>query len=115
MFETILDNFLYLVKEHPELFADYQTDLDHLVETLPAEAEAVADAISLWLEGRPTLQDAILPYLEEGKRRGFLSDKTPAPDSKRDYGELVRNQMRVSPPPPAPQPPTSKDEQTPST
>jgi hypothetical protein len=117
MFETIIDDFLYLIKAHPELFADDQTDLDHLVETLPAAAEAVADAIALWLEQRPTLKDAILTSLQEGKVRGFLTDKTPASDAKRDYGELIRNQVRSNsaPPPTAPQPPNPKDEQPPTT
>ena len=117
MFETIIDDFLYLIKAHPELFADYQTDLNHLVQTLPAEAEAVADAIALWLEQRPTLKDAILTSLQEGKVRGFLTDKTPASDAKRDYGELIRNQVRSNsaPPPTAPQPPNPKDEQPPTT
>ena len=117
MFETIIDNFLYLFKQHPELVANYQTDLDHLVQTLPTEAETVADAITLWIENHPTLDAPFLDYLQEGKQRGFLSDKTPAPDPKRDYGELIRNGVRESFPSSSSQSqkPAPKNEDTPPT
>jgi hypothetical protein len=115
MFETIIDNFLYLVKERPELFANHQADLDHLVQTLPTNAEDTADAISWWIETHPSLEHPFLECLQEGKPRGFVSDKTAAADPKRDYGELVRNVVRESLPSQAhpPQKPAPKDEQTP--
>jgi hypothetical protein len=115
MFETIIDNFLYLLKERPDLFANHQADLDRLVQTLPANAEATAEAISLWIETQPSLEPLFLECLQEGKSRGFLADKTPAANAERDYGELVRNQMRDSSKSPSPEPQNSapKDEQTP--
>ena len=98
MYEQIIGKFLYLLQEQLYLFTESKSELEQFGHTLSPEAGEVSSAIVRWCKMYPAIYDALLEIPDDKSHRGYerITPNPPASNPQRDYGELVRNQIRVS-------------------
>jgi translation elongation factor EF-Tu-like GTPase len=104
--ETILD-FVYIAQNQPELFtAEDRADFAELIATLPEDVEEISNAIALWCETRPHIQDAIFALPVEDSVRAADGRNTPL--TGKESKDAIENTVRESIPPEKSPPPAPK-------
>lgn len=109
-------NVIYMLQEHPDLFANLQAERQALSRSLPNDIIQAANVITRWCKTHASIYGQLLtmPNAETGQIRS-ISGNPPQYDPTSDLGLL--NQLRVnlasqSPSSPLPSSPPPSDAST---
>ena len=105
-YEINLSDFIHILKTQPHLLSPEDwISLEELLPTVSDDIEELSNAITIWYENRPAIDDAILelPIQEVGDKGPKDQATNPKPQ---EFKKMIENETRQhkpsSNPPPQP-------------
>jgi hypothetical protein len=105
----LLTAFKQLLNTQSDLFkASERTELEALITPLPDEIQPLADAIALWCDSHPDIQNTLMALVVEqpsGKKGpgGIFPTPETQAEFEQNSKEIILNALRQSSPPEKPQ------------
>ncbi|NEP43201.1 MAG: hypothetical protein F6K35_29845 [Okeania sp. SIO2H7] len=107
-YEINLSDFIHILKTKPNLLSPEDwLSLEELLQTVPDDLEKLSNAITIWYENRPAIDNAIMELpIEETGDKGPKDQPTNL--KPQEFKKIVENETRQhktsSSPPPKPKP-----------